>query len=235
MADTDERDDGCSFHEIDVPALSAEQRPRAVAKRRRRAERDERVHIRAADFELPPRAAIKLCAGKNLHHAGQCEGQPLKPRIHAQAENPFTGHQRHRAEHPEPQIQVPAGLLVFAVIVSGGLNGFSLVAGISNRGDDAGHVGLGVPSPADGRTLRVEHHRCATHARHALEGFGHVPGAVAASHAAHQQFGDDCSRVVVGGMIRVCVIHTHRTVPHLTTGTEHSRMRTWRAICTWEK
>jgi hypothetical protein len=148
VADTDERDDGGSFHEIDVPALSAEQRPRAVAKRRRRAERDERIHIRAADFELPPRAAIKLCAGKNLHHAGQRKGQPLKPWFHAQAENPFAGHQRGHAEHSEPQVQMPAGLLVFAVIVSVRLNGFGPVAGILDRGDGGWHIGRGVLRPS---------------------------------------------------------------------------------------
>src|SRR6266567_867818 len=67
MADADERDDGRGFHEINVPGLSAEQCPRAIAKRRRRAEGDERVHVRAANLELPPCAAIKLRAGKNLN------------------------------------------------------------------------------------------------------------------------------------------------------------------------
>ena len=88
---------------------------------------------------------------------------------------------------------MPAGLLVFAVIVRGGFDGFGLVAGVLDRGDDGGNIGLGVPGPAHGRTLRVEMHRSAAHAGHALDGFGHVPRAVVAGHAADGEI--SCFRI----------------------------------------
>src|SRR5438046_7432260 len=140
MSQADERDDGRGFHEINVPALSAEQRPSAVAKRRRRTERDERVHVRAANLELPPGTAVELRASKNLHSPGQRERHPLKPPLQAPAENPLTPHQRHRAEYAEPQIQMPARWLRFTVIVRSPLNGFGFVAGVLDRGDDGGNI-----------------------------------------------------------------------------------------------
>ncbi len=60
MADADERDDGGGFHEIEMSARAAQQRPRAVTKRRCRAERDERVHVGTADFELPAMRRDKI-------------------------------------------------------------------------------------------------------------------------------------------------------------------------------
>jgi hypothetical protein len=66
VTEADERDDRGGLHEINVAARAAEQRPGAVAERGRGTERDERVHVGAADFELATRRD-KIARRKNLH------------------------------------------------------------------------------------------------------------------------------------------------------------------------
>src|SRR5690242_17674626 len=64
VTNADQGNDGGGFHEIEMAARVRQQRPRAVTKRGCRAERDQRVHVRLADLDLPPGAAIKLGAAK---------------------------------------------------------------------------------------------------------------------------------------------------------------------------
>ena len=52
---------------------------------------------------MVPRAAIKWRAGENLDGAGQRKGKPLKPRLQAEAENPFANHQEGGDEDAQPQ------------------------------------------------------------------------------------------------------------------------------------
>ena len=188
VAEADERDDGGGFHEIEMAAHAAQQRPRAVAKRGRRTERDERVHVRAADFELVPRAAIKFCPGKNLHHPGQRKGKPLKPRLHAEAENPFANHQRGGNGDAEPEIDLPVRVFGFAAGGSVGLDFLCRVTGFLNGLDDGGNILLRAGIPAHRCAAGFEQHRGAAHAGHALNRLGDVPRAVVAVHAADKQF-----------------------------------------------
>src|ERR1017187_2030820 len=110
VAGADKRNDGGGFHEINVSARAAEQSPSAVTKRGRGTERDERVHVGAANFDLPPRAAIKLRATKNLHGTGQREREPLKPRRHGEMENPFANHQHGSDGQAKNQVPLPVAL-----------------------------------------------------------------------------------------------------------------------------
>src|SRR5208282_202734 len=114
VTSADECDDGGGFHEIKMPACAAQQSPRAVTKRRGRAERDKRVHVGTADFELPPRAAVKLRATKNLHDACEGKRKPLKPTSRSVIENPLAHHQQTRDGDAEPQIELPVFVFAFA-------------------------------------------------------------------------------------------------------------------------
>src|SRR6266850_3287331 len=117
MPDANERDDRGGFHEVKVPADTAEQGPRAVGKGARRTEGHERVHIRAARLELAPGTAIKRRTGENLDEARQRKRKPLKPTLYGQSENPLADHQWRRPENADPQIHLPAGEFVFAVLM----------------------------------------------------------------------------------------------------------------------
>ena len=153
VAEADERDDGGGFHEINMAAHTTKQRPCAVAKRGRRTEGDERVHVRAADFELVPRAAVKFPPGENLDRAGQRKGKPLKPRLQAEAETPFANHQRGGNGDAEPEIDLPVRGFGFATGGSVGLDFLRRVTGFLNGLDDRGNVLLRAGIPA---------HRCAS-------------------------------------------------------------------------
>src|SRR6266568_5584404 len=109
------------------------QSPSAIAKRRRRAERHQRVHVRASGLELPPGSAIKLRAGKSLDDAGQGKRKPLEPAQHPESEKPLTNHQRRRAQHADPQIQLPARQSVFALVVRMVLDHARAITGFLDR------------------------------------------------------------------------------------------------------
>ena len=108
MPGADERNDRGGLHEINVAASAAEQSPRAVRKGGRRAQRHQRVHVRAANLELAPRTAVEPGAGQNLHRAREDETAPVEPPRHAKAQYPFPQHKRHCAKRADPQIQLPA-------------------------------------------------------------------------------------------------------------------------------
>ena len=192
MAGADERDDGGGLHEIKMPARAAEQRPRAVAERRRGAERDQRVHVGTADLELVPRAAIKLRAGKNLHRAGERERKPLKPRRHGEAEDPFANHQKHGDGDAEDQIPLPVfvlGIMLGSCAAGVRWDFLRLVTGIFHGLDDGGDVCRRAGIPAHRGIFAFKRDRGAAHAGDGLNRLGDVPRAIAARHALDEQAG----------------------------------------------
>ena len=188
MTRADERDDGGGFHEINVPARAAEQSPGTIAERGRRAEGDEGVHVGAADFELVPRAAVKSRAGENLDGAGQRKGEPLKPRLQAEAENPFANHEESGDEDAQPQVELPVLVSGFAAGGSVSLDFLRFVTGLFDGCDDGGDILLRAGIPTHRGAPAFKHHRRAVDAGHALNGVGHVPRAVLAIHAGDEQF-----------------------------------------------
>ena len=178
MARADERNDGGGFHEIKMSACAAQQSPRAVTKRRGRAERDERVHVGTADFELPPRAAVKLRATKNLHDACERKRKPLKPPAH---------HQQTRDGDAEPQIELPVFVFGFVTGTRASLHLFCLIACFDDGFNDRRDFLLRAGIPAHRRALIFQRNGRAADAGHALNRFGDVTCAVAARHAVHMQ------------------------------------------------
>src|SRR5436190_13218694 len=156
MPHTDEGDYCGGFHEIDMAPMTAQQCPGAVSKGRRRAERHECVHVRAAVLELPPCAAVERSAGEHLDDGRDAEGKPLEPGGGVEAKNPLAKHQGECSEHAEPKIGLPAGELVRAMIVcwhirlaSLGYDFFCRVAGILDRPDDCHHGWINALAPAN--------------------------------------------------------------------------------------
>src|SRR5690242_14180910 len=96
MPGADQRDDRGRLHEVEVPMPAGEQAPQAEAERRAGAERDERVHVRAAAFELAPGAAEKPPTAHGHHRRGQGETDPFEGVTRAPAEDPFADDERQR-------------------------------------------------------------------------------------------------------------------------------------------
>src|SRR5580698_3483830 len=94
-----------------MAANSAEERPGTVSESSRGTERDERVHVGAADLDLSPGTAVKLCAGVDLDNPGEHEGNPLKPAVPFDMGNPFCCHQNRRYDEANPQGIVPASMV----------------------------------------------------------------------------------------------------------------------------
>ena len=212
MPQADERDDGGRLHEIDVAGRMAEQHPCAIGKSRRRAQRHEGVHVRAARFELTPCAAIKPGSGENLDHAGQREGSPTKPFCCPKPQQPFPDNQRHAAERPEPKVEPPPcehGLAGFFRL--GRLDRPAREPRLRHRPEHGGDIQRGAGRPTHGSFLRLEAHCRTLDPGHGLNGLGHMPRAVAARHAA------DAERCDLGGRSRCragrsqfsCLFHSH--------------------------
>ena len=209
VAKTDKRNDGGGFHEIEMTISAAEQRPRAVAKRGCGTERDERVHVRVADFELVPRASIKFRPGKNLDCAGQGKGKPLKPRLDGEMEIPFANHQRGGDSDAKPKIDLPVCGSGFAAGGSVGLDFLRRVTGFLNGLDDSGNVLLRAGIPADGCASGIQCHHGATDAGYPLDRLGDVPHAIIAVHAANQKFRRAGILRWIGFGCRVCFHFRH--------------------------
>ncbi len=167
MPATDERNDRGSLHEIDVAARMAEQGPRAVSEGGRRAQRHQRVHVRAAGFELAPGAAIEPSAGQNLHGPGEREGTPLKPPRHAESKDPFSQHQRRGAEEADPQVETPTVQHGLARLKAAQLKHARAVARLHDGLDYGRDVLRFARSPTHGGLVRFEAHERAAHAGHA--------------------------------------------------------------------
>src|SRR5438132_6920715 len=101
MARADEGDDRRGFHEVEMAGRAGQQTPEAEAERRAGAERDERVHVRAAALKLAPRPAEKTRTADGHHRRREGESDPLEPLAHAPAEDPFTNDERQRKRRAE--------------------------------------------------------------------------------------------------------------------------------------
>src|SRR5690349_3531488 len=104
MSETDQCDNRSGFHEIKMAAITAQESPGAVPKSCAGTQRNQRVHIRAAAFELAPGAAIETRSCENLNDGCDGERGPLKPGHGRQTKNPFTQHQWNSAKYADPKI-----------------------------------------------------------------------------------------------------------------------------------
>ena len=189
MAGTDQRNDRSGLHEKNMAARAGEKRPGAVTERGRGTKRDERVHVRLADFDLPPGTAIKGGTAENLHHPRKRERAPLKPRRHRQIENPFAGHEDAGDGETEAKLPGPGIFLrSFAAIFFQG-NFFRFITGGGDGRQHGGHIFLGGVGPVHGRRGILQIHGGTLHRRDALNGLGDMACAVVASHAADAEFG----------------------------------------------
>ena len=148
--------------------------------------------LEAADFELPPRAAIKLRAAKNLHDARQRQGKPMKPRLAGEVENPLARHERGGDGDAQPQIELPVlspGFPAGAACAAGCRRHFPRLEtrpfdGFNDGGDVSRRAGI----PAHRRRFVVQRNHGAADAGDGLDRFGDMPRAVGAGHAADPQF-----------------------------------------------
>lgn len=189
MPQADERDNRGGLHEIEVAAETSEQGPRAVGEGGGGAQRDKGVHVGAANLELSPRAAVELRTSDDLHHAGQRQRTPLEPGRQAEPEHPLSQHQRRGAEDAYPQVELPAAQFTLARLGRMGFGDTGTVTRFFNRLDDGGNTCLSARRPAHGGLVGFEAYDSAVDAGHALDGLGHVPGAVGARHAGDSQLG----------------------------------------------
>ena len=168
---------------------AAQQGPCAVAERRRGSQRHQRVHVGGTHLQLPPRAGIKLRSADRLHHARQNKRQPLKPRRHAEPQNPFAHHQD--AGDAQPQNQIPLPMALFGRCFAG-LGDGHFLRGEARAGDgrdDGGKIYFSGRIPADGGASAGDIGGNAVNSRHFPRRFHDFSGTVVASHAADLEIG----------------------------------------------
>ncbi len=210
MAEADDRDDGGGFHKVEMPAMSAQERPNAVGVSRGGAERNQGVHIGLPALELPPGSLVKARAGEYLHQSGQPERQPSEPRGHPQAKNPFAEHQQQRARQAKPQARLPAASDGDSRPGVCRRRHGGLIPGLFNRGDNTAGIILDPWLPLNRKRAPLQIHIGRTHPGNAAGRLADMAGAVGASHAFDQQPFASGSRPRLGRHHRlICIGRSH--------------------------
>ena len=190
MPYADQGDDRGGFHEIEMSAEAAEQRPNAIDEGGGGTERDQGVHVRVSDLQLVPCAAVEGGAGDGLDDTRQREGTPLEPRRHAEPESPFADHQWQGAEDADPQIQFPPPQPGFAAPAPAGFEHLRSVTLRFNRLNHGRNVLRRICRPSHQGLVGLETDHRTPDSGNVLDRPGDVPGAIGAGHARDGQFSD---------------------------------------------